>query len=577
MSRLKIPNQKKAYSAHAQRLGRYMLQVIGIYDKMVSALSQKVLDVGYDGSVELLFKDYPELGEAVEKAQNDFVSSMGNLIISNTSEEWRESNLVQDKLAEKVWDYYEASHSDKKYKHFFQTNSDALQAFQSRRYNGMNLSQRLWQQSESAKTELEDCIATAIQKGMSAITLSKRVSKYLQDFPSMKADYSEKFGHASKAKNCQYASIRLARSEINMAYRSAEQLRWKQMDFILGYEIKLSKSHPVHDICDDLKGKYPKDFKFTGWHPNCMCYTIPIIASEDEYWSGKPLKYVDSVPAEFKDWAVNNQSRIAQAEKRGTLPYFIKDNINVVKNVIKEEAAKQAPLQPFVMTDDIMDKLVKRGFNDLGAKAYNESMLAGFDLDSFDKLMDSIGDKYSVYWKEKRIDSYGGKNVSLVYHGKSDFGDFDLSRDFLFEDGKKKVYHNIFLIPQELQGHGLSKTIFRELFKNYERMGLDIVETFANINVGGYCWGRYGFSANTSEIRRIVKGRLNVGAITQEQYDEVSAILQKAGEEIPMNRLANLSYGKKMLLGKSVKWRGWIDLHNKTQMDYLHDYLRPKK
>ena len=22
-----------------------------------------------------------------------------------------------------------------------------------------------------------------------------------------------------------------------------------------------------HDICDDLKGRYPKDFKFTGWHP----------------------------------------------------------------------------------------------------------------------------------------------------------------------------------------------------------------------------------------------------------------------------------------------------------------------
>ena len=55
------------------------------------------------------------------------------------------------------------------------------------------------------------------------------------------------------------------------------------MDFILGNEIKLSHSHPCHDICDNLKGKYPKDLKWTGWHPNDLCYVIPIIKTEEQF------------------------------------------------------------------------------------------------------------------------------------------------------------------------------------------------------------------------------------------------------------------------------------------------------
>ena len=108
------------------------------------------------------------------------------------------------------------------------------------------------------------------------------------------------------------------------------------MDFILGYEIKLSHSHPCHDICDNLKGKYPKDFKWTGWHPNDLCYVIPIIKTEEQFWlpkeeRGKDNAEITDVPQGFKTWVANNQDRIARAEKRGTLPYFVKDNRERVK------------------------------------------------------------------------------------------------------------------------------------------------------------------------------------------------------------------------------------------------------
>lgn len=315
-----------------------MLQVIAAYDTMAKSLCEKVLEAGYDGTEELRLSDFPELNRSIQQIQANFTSTMNNIVINNTSKEWRESNLLQDLLARKVWDYYEASHSDKKYKHFFQTNGDALKAFQERARNDMQLSNALWDRER--RMELEDTISAAIEKGMSAVTLSKRVSKYLRDFPSMQRDYAEKFGHASSAKNCQYASIRLARTEINMAYRSAEYERWQDMDFILGFEVKLSHSHPMPDICDDLKGKYPKDFKFLGWHPNCLCYTVPIIAKEEEYWANwkrNPMPETEMNPA-ISEWAEKNEERIARARERGTLPYFFRDNEKSIVAPINDAA-----------------------------------------------------------------------------------------------------------------------------------------------------------------------------------------------------------------------------------------------
>ena len=104
------------------------------------------------------------------------------------------------------------------------------------------------------------------------------------------------------------------------------------MDFILGYEIKLSHSHPEHDICNTLAGRYPKDFVWTGWHPNDICYAVPIIVTEDEYWQADEFdptdckEYVGDVPNNFKAWVNDNVKKIETATQRGTLPYFLKDN-----------------------------------------------------------------------------------------------------------------------------------------------------------------------------------------------------------------------------------------------------------
>lgn len=328
----KTPNQKKAYDALNTRLAKYMAQVQGIYDDICLRLANAVSLTDYDGVVEFLFKNYPELASLIEQLMADYAAQMNSLVYSGTSEEWKQSNLLQDLLVEKAIKVYGFDKGGDKYNRYFQTDNAALKAFQQRKDRGLNLSQKLWKQSEELKKELECALSVAIERGTSAITLSKRLSQYLVDFPKMKADYAEKFGHAARCRDCEYASMRLARSEINMAYRTAENLRWQQLDFILGFDVKLSGRHPAPDICDDLKGRYPKDFKFTGWHPNCMCYTVPVVMTDDEYMADDATRAANDVPDGFKRWIDNNIHRVKSWE---STPYFIRDNSKYIREDFK--------------------------------------------------------------------------------------------------------------------------------------------------------------------------------------------------------------------------------------------------
>lgn len=331
-----------------------MMQVRNIYDRLNESVASIVESVEYDGSVEFSFSDYPEVKRDLLLLQRQFVGEMQSLIYSGTSAEWKNSNTFQDLVANKALRYYRAQVGGEKFRHYFQTNSDQLKAFQTRRDRGLNLSAKLWKQSQTYKDSLEATISTAVEKGMSAITLSKKLSRYLKDWPTLQADYQEKYGKATRCYDCEYRSIRLARNEINIAYRTAEQERWKQFDFILGYKIKLSGSHPRYDICDDLVGDYPKDFKFVGWHPNCLCYTVPIVMSEDEYWSNNrdsSPNMLTAPPENFGEWVSENSERIEDARKKGTLPYWIRDNAGLIEKVVKSYQGNSVAPKPFVMTD----------------------------------------------------------------------------------------------------------------------------------------------------------------------------------------------------------------------------------
>ncbi len=302
MPKPKIPNQRKAQLEHKKRIERYVALINQLYDKLNKEASKLALATDHDPAKQFLWSDYPQTKAALEKLQSQFISEMQAIIMAGTSAEWKESNLVQDLIAKKLLKAYTGStKSGEEYTRYFETNPASLQAFQQRRAAGMNLSTRVWNLSEQYKTELEMAVSAAIEPGTSAMELAADIKKYLNepDIMFRRFRYKDENGewkrkwkqkimgsdgkvhfidadpteyhpgrgvYRSSARNAQ----RLARTEINMAYRTAEQERWRQFDFVVGYEVKTTQNgRHVEDICDCLAGKYRKDFKFLGWHPAC--------------------------------------------------------------------------------------------------------------------------------------------------------------------------------------------------------------------------------------------------------------------------------------------------------------------
>ena len=359
MPKPNIPNQRKANLQHKKRVEQYAVLIQQIYDRVAKEDARQAVLVGADPEKPFNFADYPLTKVAIKKLQSKLMDEVSGIILRGTSEEWKESNLIQDLVARKVLTAYTGtSKYGDEYSRYFQTNPDALKAFQERKDRGMNLSSSVWKLSEQYKSELEESITAAIAPGTSATSLAAQIKQYLK-YPDKRfrrikeklADGTIKWHlsnpakayhpgsgvYRSSARNAQ----RLARTEINMSYRTAEQERWKQFDFVVGYEVKTTQNgHHVEDMCDMLAGKYPKTFKFTGWHPQCMCYCIPILKTEDEFWADDDVKSVNEVtdvPQNFKEWIRDNSDRIEAAEKRGNLPYFIRDNKDDVEGVLHPE------------------------------------------------------------------------------------------------------------------------------------------------------------------------------------------------------------------------------------------------
>lgn len=451
MAKVKTPNQKSKYRALNKRLAGYVLLVEQIYDELNLEAAKLALTTDYDGSKPFRFKDFPNTRDRVQKLKKKFVEELKAVIYSGTSKEWKQSNLVQDLLADKVLKAFGVKHRGKKERVYYQVNSDALKAFQERKINGMGLSANLWNQAANYREELEYAISSAIQKGTSAVTLSKRLSKYLKDFPKLQKEYKQKFGKAVDCHDCEYRSIRLARSEINMSYRTAEQTRWQQMDFVVGYEIKLSAMHPGHDVCDSLAGKYPKDFKWTGWHPNDMCYVVPILSTEDEFWSDSTtsVNEVKDVPESFKKWVNDNRERIDQAEKRGTLPYFVRDNkeyaglakkkdtsvdaVLVDKTEVRVKAKKkydteyEAPFREDVFKDMTSDETFKMMSNGKVEDFEDFCKQADMKPEVMQELFEAVVESSDVYMAidggvlEKKIIGGDGLFKSSIETGKGTF------------------------------------------------------------------------------------------------------------------------------------------------------------
>lgn len=349
-------------------------------------------------SAAFSFSDSKRLSEQANAILRALYSGVYNEIKGGVIAEWENANKSCDALITSI--FGKKVKEDNHYARFFTRNKESVDVFFKRKseYGGLNLSQRVWKYVGDFKTEMEMALSVTMGEGKSAATISREVRKYLQRPDMMFRRFRVKTGEQDifdadgnvvgkepvygrvwkrkvvdavtgnvswqtvKLKDYSFGrgvyrssyknAMRLARTETNMAYRTADQERWRQLDFVIGYRVVLSDNHPEPDICNDLsakrgekgsRGVYPKDFVFKGWHPQCRCYVVPILADEKEFdkiqeaiLNDEPIPESKSVIREpnkyFQDWWKSNKSRVAEAQ---SLPYWVKDNPKYAK--IKRE------------------------------------------------------------------------------------------------------------------------------------------------------------------------------------------------------------------------------------------------
>lgn len=319
------------------------------------------------------FDDYPATQKQIERLMTALQQSMETTIVNGVRSSWTLSNNKNNALVSRIFGDRVGDLSKEQYKRYFSTNGAALETFLQRKEQGLSLSDRVWRYTTAFKREIELGLDLGIRSGESAAKMTRSLRQYLQHPDKLFRRVRDKHGNLKLSKaaaafhpgrgvyRSSYKNARrLAATETNIAYRTSDHLRWQQMDFVVGIEIKLSNNHtlngvPLTDICDTLAGRYPKDFKFVGWHPHCRCKAITVLKTEDEMAEDtsrildgqQPTKSsvntVRDVPAAFKDWIEERKDRI---EMGGNLPYFIKDNRKRVDAILGHETVVgKSPLE----------------------------------------------------------------------------------------------------------------------------------------------------------------------------------------------------------------------------------------
>lgn len=453
---------------HYTRTERYAKQVAKLYQTAADEFASLAGKINLPAGGTFNFDDFPKAKKQARGIVTRLAGKIEAVVTSGQRSEWLAacqkndaflaSILRTSKLTKEEAERYQAR------------NLEALSAFQKRKENGLNLSQRVWKYAEELKDAMELGIDVGLGEGKSAQQLSRDLRQYLNEPDRLYRRVRDKGGnlrlskaakmyhpgqgvYRSSAKNAQ----RLTRTEINMAYRESEYLRWQQLDFIVGIRVMLSNNHtiknskgepvPFVDICDTLAGDYPKTFKFVGWHPQCRCFAVPIMADYDEYNKNranrlkaivKGAQYkslpsrrtVKDVPKAFRDYISSIEER---AKGWKSMPYYIRDNFNggKISGGLKTGIASKAMNTVEPCTDFDSDIAYYKRW------AYS----FGLDVSSLDTLRNS-GNRAALTGEIDKVDNVLLQRKREWLRAISDLRDF-IDKDMKGFADLQKEYTNI--------------------------------------------------------------------------------------------------------------------------------------
>ena len=297
--------------------------------------------------------------------------------------------------------------------------------------NGFKLSDRIWNITQQTKSQLEFYLDSGVVAGRNSNGISSDIRQILQNpqkrFRRIRNEKGElvlsqpmKDYHPGQGvyRSAYKNALRTSATTTNTAYRSADYERWSKQDFILGIEIHRSANNrgPCK-ICDAMVGKYPKTFKFTGFHPFCICFATPI-TMEPENFADFLLndtvpkeQVITDIPQGAKDFVIENKDGLQSA-------FWYKDNFTndgglqreIVSQPITNEVIKVSKPKRIKTDAEITDikqkwnerKLYNKITNTENEIRLNKSFETGVLFDkNGNVVIDKRGAKYSVEFTDE--------------------------------------------------------------------------------------------------------------------------------------------------------------------------------
>lgn len=427
---------------HYRETEAYAQAVQSLYDKATLAITRAAARGKIDPDTPFSFDMYPSVQKEMQRITEQLAERVTVVIETGSKKQWLFACDKNDAFISSIMDTSKVSKA--RLKKMQDRNLDALAAFQGRKVDGMNLSQRVWKYVGQFKDQLENALDVGLGEGRSADELSRDVRQNLNDPNRLFRRVRDKRGNLVLSKRAAafhpgrgvYRSsyknaMRLTRSEINMAYRESDWQRWQSLDFVVGFEIHRSNHEPLCkcDTCEKLVGRYPKTFKFKGWHPQCMCYATPVLMDEETFdenelgdlkaaLRGTTYKHqqaknaVSDVPDGFKAWVKDH----VEAQKGwASTPYFIKDNFvdgQLGKGLkIAMPTTTPAGKVDFHVSFDKLPSDERRKFNNQMTNRVDDDWdlvqtckLYGIDAAWYDAMVDEVYEQRQ-YWRVSELNA----------------------------------------------------------------------------------------------------------------------------------------------------------------------------
>lgn len=281
-------------SQHIQKVLAQQQAIANIFHSFILSISPYLQQWTDKGSNSVWVRN-----QIVEKSVDRELDKFQSMLLSNIAafniDAWKRSDMKNEDF---IKEYIKgmAINAAKK-QGLFTNNQDALsqlrKGFDAR---GNNLSPMVWNLADQTKTQLEFYLQTGLSVGRNANQISQDIRQLLNEpdrrFRRMRNDKGElvmsqpmKGYHPGQGvyRSSKMNALRLSATSTNMSYRSADYDRWSQQDFVLGVTIQRSGNNKGPcKVCDSMCGDYPKTFKFTGFHPFCICFATPKVMDSDD-------------------------------------------------------------------------------------------------------------------------------------------------------------------------------------------------------------------------------------------------------------------------------------------------------